>query len=171
MSVKLLQLYGPKVFGGFFYSLFWVFFSHACSLFGKEVQWSFPVFHIQKKSNEHKHFSRQKQFHTATFATGRGLTFFFGDSRKAFWVNAGPTSGLTFKNTCQIKSRVQNRAKAMGLETDLDSALLCVVGGVMNRTKKKKKRETKTKQRGSQNILRLRFRKKVIYTLITMVNP
>lgn len=149
MSVKLLQLYGPKVFGVFFYSLFWVFFSHACSLFGKEVQWSFPVFHIQKKIKWTQTFFSSETVPYSNICNRPWVDFFFfWDSRKAFWVNAGPTSGLTFRNTCQIKSRVQNRAEAVGLETDLDSALLCVVGGVMNRTKKKKKRnQNKTKRK------------------------
>lgn len=143
MSVKLLQLYGPKVFG-FFYSLFWVcFFLTRVLSSGRKCSGLFQFFTYKKNQMNTNIFLVRNSSIQQHLQQAVGWLFFFWDSRKAFWVNAGPTSGLTFRNTCQIKSRVQNRAEAVGLETDLDSALLCVVGGVMNRTKKKKKEKPK----------------------------
>ena len=58
-------------------------FYHSCFLFfKKDVQWSFPVFHIKEKKIhfQTKHVSCQKLFHTTTSVIGRHIR----DTRKGF---------------------------------------------------------------------------------------
>lgn len=158
----------------FFFFLAYSGFYHSCFLFfKKDVQWSFPVFHIKKKTHlqTKQHVSCQKQFHTTTSVIGdmfvtQGRLYGWHAAVTGWgWLKRMTCCWPTFRSCIRIKSRVHcetfsghilfvSRYTGLSPQTGvvllrvryidrLDSALFCVVGCVMKNNKKKQKKKTK----------------------------